>query len=69
MTKTISERIYELRKGQNLTQEQLGALLGISGQAVSKWEKACLIFYCYLNYARNGSVRKGQKWKTWIYAR
>ncbi len=35
----IHERIAFLRKEKALTQEQLGALLGISGQAVSKWEK------------------------------
>ncbi|MGL4737650.1 MAG: helix-turn-helix domain-containing protein [Cellulosilyticaceae bacterium] len=39
MKKTISEKISELRKVRGLTQEQLGATLGISGQAVSKWEK------------------------------
>jgi transcriptional regulator with XRE-family HTH domain/DNA-binding transcriptional ArsR family regulator len=39
MNKTISEKIFELRKSRDLTQEQLGEKLGISGQAVSKWEK------------------------------
>ena len=39
MSKTISEKIAELRKKCGLTQEQLGERLGISGQAVSKWEK------------------------------
>lgn len=39
MEKTINEKISEFRKARNLTQEQLGAKLGISGQAVSKWEK------------------------------
>lgn len=38
MKKPISEKISELRKAKNLTQEQLGEKLGISGQAVSKWE-------------------------------
>ena len=37
--KSISEKIRELRKNQKLTQEALGAKLGISGQAVAKWEK------------------------------
>lgn len=36
---TIHEKICALRKASGLTQEQLGAKLGISGQAVSKWEK------------------------------
>ncbi len=40
MSKTISEKIYDLRKAKGLSQERLGELLGVSGQAVSKWEKA-----------------------------
>ena len=36
---TIAEKITTYRKEKKLTQEQLGAKLGISGQAVSKWEK------------------------------
>ena len=39
MEKTISQKIIELRKVAGLTQEQLGEKLGISGQAVSKWER------------------------------
>ena len=35
----INEKIRELRKSKNLSQEALGAKLGISGQAVAKWEK------------------------------
>lgn len=38
MTKTIGEKILELRKQHSLTQEKLGEQLGISSQAVSKWE-------------------------------
>jgi transcriptional regulator with XRE-family HTH domain len=34
----LSEKIYSLRKGRGLTQEQLAEELGISRQAVSKWE-------------------------------
>lgn len=37
--KTIHEKISDLRKRAGLTQEALGAKLGVSGQAVSKWEK------------------------------
>ncbi len=37
--KPINEKISDLRKAKGLTQEALGAKLGISGQAVSKWEK------------------------------
>ncbi len=40
MSKTISEKIYELRKAKGFSQERLGEILGVSGQAVSKWEKA-----------------------------
>ena len=35
----IGERIYALRKARGMTQEALGERLGVSGQAVSKWEK------------------------------
>lgn len=34
----LGRRIQEHRKAQGFTQEQLGALLGVSAQAVSKWE-------------------------------
>ncbi|MCD8119101.1 MAG: helix-turn-helix domain-containing protein [Lachnospiraceae bacterium] len=34
----ISERIAELRKERGMTQEQLGLKVGVSSQAVSKWE-------------------------------
>ena len=35
---TIGEKIRELRKGANLTQEALAAALNISYQSISKWE-------------------------------
>ena len=35
---TLGQRIQELRKGAGLTQEQLGARVGVTRQAVSKWE-------------------------------
>lgn len=35
---TIEERIQELRKSKGLSQEQLAETLGVSRQAVSKWE-------------------------------
>ena len=34
----IGNRIRELRKANNMTQEQLAEIIGISFQAVSKWE-------------------------------
>ena len=36
----LSKRISELRRGAGYTQEQLAARLGVSFQAVSKWENA-----------------------------
>lgn len=38
MKTPIGEKICECRKARALTQEQLGAKLGVSAQAVSKWE-------------------------------
>ena len=35
---TTGQRIAELRKQQNLSQESLGELLGVTNKAVSKWE-------------------------------
>lgn len=36
---TFGERLYQLRKNMNLTQEQLAELLDVSRQSVSKWEQ------------------------------
>ena len=36
----FSEKITELRKRSGLTQEQFGDMIGVSRQAVSKWEMA-----------------------------
>lgn len=38
MKHTLNENIAALRKEKGMTQEDLAALLGVSGQAVSKWE-------------------------------
>jgi len=39
----FGERLKNLRKTKNFTQEELAAKIGVSGQAVSKWEKGeCL---------------------------
>ena len=35
----ISKLIKKLRKEKKLTQEELGNLIGVSGKAVSKWER------------------------------
>lgn len=36
---TISDKIKEYRTIYSLTQEQFGALMGVSPQAISKWER------------------------------
>lgn len=38
MKKTLGERIAEKRKAKGLKQEELAEALGVSAQAVSKWE-------------------------------
>lgn len=38
MNLMLGEKIKELRQEQNMTQETLANLLGVSYQAVSKWE-------------------------------
>ena len=35
---SVGERITELRKGRDLSQGQLAMLMGVSRQAISKWE-------------------------------
>lgn len=35
----IGEKIKELRYEKGLTQEEIGALIGVSAQSVSKWER------------------------------
>ena len=35
---SVGERITELRKGRDLSQGQLATLMGVSRQAISKWE-------------------------------
>jgi len=40
MNIVIADKFIALRKAQNLSQEDLAAKLGVSRQAVSKWERA-----------------------------
>lgn len=35
---TIGEKIAELRKERNMTQEELAGIIGVSSQSISKWE-------------------------------
>ena len=35
----VAEKIIEFRQKNNLTQGEFGKLLGISAQAISKWER------------------------------
>ncbi len=35
----ISEQIVNARQGQKMTQEELAVRLGVTSQAVSKWER------------------------------
>lgn len=37
---TTGEKISKLRRENNYTQEQLAELLGVSRQAISKWESS-----------------------------
>ena len=39
MNKSISEKISEFRKLRSLSQQELGEKLGVTPQAVSKWER------------------------------
>lgn len=39
MKKTIGDKINEFRKLKNMTQDELAEQMGVSPQAVSKWEK------------------------------
>ena len=34
----LSEKIYELRKSNGMSQEQLNEMIGVSRQSISKWE-------------------------------
>ena len=38
LTQTIGNRIYLLRKANGLTQRELSSILGVTAQAVSRWE-------------------------------
>ncbi len=66
----FSENLYHLRSSHNMTQEQLAMLMGVSRQAISKWEsgraypemtklvRLCGIFECDLNDLVRGDMTK-----------
>ncbi|MGN0115160.1 MAG: helix-turn-helix domain-containing protein [Acutalibacteraceae bacterium] len=59
---TLGEKLSKLRKENNYTQEQLAEVLGVSRQAISKWEsdvtypetdklvRICKLFHCSTDY-------------------
>ena len=47
-TEKAGEQIAVLSKAKGLTQSELGERIGVSFQAVSKWERGELINYCFL---------------------
>ena len=47
--RTIGSFIAQKRRAQNLTQEQLGEMLGVSNRTISKWENGkCMPDYCII---------------------
>lgn len=64
----FSDNLFHLRTGQNMTQEQLAMLMGVSRQAISKWEsgraypemdklvRLCDVFECDLNELVRGDL-------------
>ena len=42
MNINIADNLKRLRRERNLTQEELAERVGVSGQAVSKWERTTL---------------------------
>ena len=59
---TLGDKLSKLRKENNYTQEQLADVLGVSRQAISKWEsnitypetdklvRMCKLFHCTTDY-------------------
>ena len=67
---TFGEKLSNLRKEQNYTQEQLAEILGVSRQSISKWEsdiaypetekliKMSKLFSCSVDYLLNDDIIK-----------
>lgn len=65
---TLGEKLAKLRKGKNITQEQLADYLGVSRQSISKWEsdiaypeteklvRISELFECSLDYLLKESI-------------
>ncbi|NLK94205.1 MAG: helix-turn-helix transcriptional regulator [Clostridiales bacterium] len=70
---TLGEKISKLRKENNYTQEQLAEILGISRQAISKWESDVTypetdkllrmsdLFNCSLDYLLKNTIKSDTK--------
>ena len=69
---TLGEKLSKLRKEYNYTQEQLGDILGVSRQSISKWEsdmaypetdklvKMGRLFECSMDYLLNEDITEKQ---------
>ncbi len=73
---TLGDKLAKLRKENNYTQEQLAAVLGVSRQAISKWEsdttypetdkliRISELFDCSLDYLLKDTVETNDKTQT-----
>ena len=70
---TLGDKLSKLRKENNYTQEQLANVLGVSRQAISKWEsnlaypetdkliRISELFHCSLDYLLKDAVERENK--------
>lgn len=76
---TLGEKIWKLRKENNITQEQLAATLGVSRQAISKWEsdttypetdkliRISKLFDCSLDYLLKDDIKEPEETQQVLY--
>ena len=67
ITFLIGEAIKWAREAKNLTQEQLGELMGVKRAQISKnrkWEKYIFFYYCK---SIQGNGRENGKLGTWFF--